>query len=162
MAPRLELAAAAPTVPTAPAVPTRRAGWLAVVLVLVLSQGFCPLPLAAQTAGAALREIGKTSVGTPVYLETKSVSKTGDIVTATVRVRLTPPIRNGASELRSSRTVGMYDCARQTVATKESWYFTDDAGRKEGMHRQVKIPGFGPAIKGSLADVAWKYLCQPR
>lgn len=110
-------------------------------------------------SGSALREIGKTSVGTPVFLETKSVSRAGDVVTATVRVKLQPPIRNGAQELRSSRTIGMYDCVKQTVATKESWYFTDDAGRKEGMHRVVKLPGFGPAIKGSLADVVLKHLC---
>jgi len=112
-----------------------------------------------QAQAAGLKEIGTTSVGTPVFLETKSVSRAGDVVTATVRVKLQPPIKNGAQELRSSRTIGMYDCAKQTVATKESWYFTDDAGRKEGMHRRVKIPGFGPAIKGSLADVALKHLC---
>ncbi|WP_331050862.1 surface-adhesin E family protein [Gemmatimonas sp.] len=120
------------------------------------------LPVYGSVAGAqtgALKEIGKTSVGTPVFLEQKSVTRAGDVVTATVRVKLQPPIKNGAQELRSSRTIGMYDCAKQTVATKESWYYADDAGRKEGMHRTVKVPGFGPAIKGSLADVALKHLC---
>lgn len=110
-------------------------------------------------SASALKEIGKTSVGTPVFLETKSVSRAGDVVTATVRVKLQPPIKNGAQELRSSRAIGMYDCVKQTVATKESWYFTDDAGSKEGMHRTVKVPGFGPALKGSLADVVLKHLC---
>lgn len=127
--------------------------------ILVLAGQLLATSAEAQPSGGALQEIGKTSVGTPVFLETRSVTKAGDIVTATVRVKLVPPIKNGAQELRSSRTIGMYDCVKQTVATMESWYFTDDAGRKEGMHRTVKVPGFGPAIKGSLADVAWKHLC---
>jgi hypothetical protein len=130
--------------------------WKQTALTLVLSGSTASLQ--AQSA-SALQEIGKTSVGTPVFLETKSVSRAGGIVTATVRVKLQPPIKNGAQELRSSRAIGMYDCAKQTVATKESWYFTDDAGRKEGMHRTVKLPGFGPAIKGSLADVVLKHVC---
>lgn len=115
-------------------------------------------PTAAQTS-ATLKEIGKTSVGTPVMLETKSVTKSGSVVTATVRVKLAPPIKNGTQELRSSRTTGMFDCDKQTVATKETWYYTDDSGKKEALHRVVKIPGFGPAIKGSLADVALQFLC---
>lgn len=127
--------------------------------IFVLAGQLLATSIEAQASGGALQEIGKTSVGTPVFLETRSVAKAGDVVTATVRVKLVPPIKNGAQELRSSRTIGMYDCAKQTVATKESWYFTDDAGRKEGMHRTVKMPGFGPAIKGSLADVALKHLC---
>lgn len=117
-------------------------------------------PLSAQGA-RALKEIGRTSVGTPVFLETGSVSRQGTVVTATVRVALQPPLKHANGELRSSRTVAMYDCARQTVATKESWYYHDDAGRKEGMHRVVKTPGFGPAFKGSLADVAMTSLCAP-
>jgi hypothetical protein len=53
----------------------------------------------------------------------------------------------------------MYNCAQKTVATKESWFYLDDAGKREGMHRVVKIPGFGPVGKGSVADVALTHLC---
>ncbi len=100
-------------------------------------------------------------MGTPVFLEKGSVSRKDGIVTATVRVKLEPPLKGPQGDLRSSRTVAMFDCARQTVATKESWYFLDDTGRKEGMHKVVKTPGFGPAFKGSLADVAMGHLCAP-
>jgi hypothetical protein len=78
-----------------------------------------------------------------------------------VRVKLQPPLKHANGDLRRSRTGARYDCARKTVATKESWYYHDDAGRKEGMHRVVKTPGFGPAFKGSLADVAMTFLCAP-
>lgn len=112
------------------------------------------------TARAQARQaIGTTSVGTPVMLETKSVVRNGTVVTAAVRVKLEPPLKGATGELKSSRTIAMFDCAKQTVATKESWYYLDEAGTKEGMHKVVKIPGFGPAFKGSLADVAMRHLC---
>jgi hypothetical protein len=123
------------------------------------------LLLASTAAAQKLVEIGKTSVGTPVFLEAKSVTRSNGIVTATVRVRLQPPLRHALGDLRSSRTIAMIDCTKQTVATKESWYYLDDAGKQVGMHKQVKLPGFGPSFKGSLADVAMRHLCatpQPR
>lgn len=115
----------------------------------------------ARLSAQTLTSIGNTSVGTPVMLESKSVSRAGNVVTATVRVKLVPPLKSAEGELKSSRTIAMYDCAKRTVATKESWYYLDDAGKKEGMHKQVKLPGFGPVFKGSLADVAMTHLCAP-
>lgn len=133
---------------------------LAVVACLAVACLAVAHPALAQTAkGGTLQDIGKTSVGTPVYLETKSVTRANGIVTAAVRVALSPPIKNGATLLKSSRTIAMYDCAKQTVATRESWYYTDEAYKTVGMHRAAKVPGFGPAFGGSLADVAMKYLC---
>jgi hypothetical protein len=124
--------------------------WLALVGSLVL----------ASAASAQRRvEIGKTSVGTPVLLEANSVTRQDGIVTATVRVRLQPPLKHSSGDLKSSRTIAMYNCAKQTVATKESWYYLDDAGTKIGLHKTVKLPGFGPSFKGSLADVAMRHLC---
>jgi hypothetical protein len=113
----------------------------------------------ARLHAQALTNIGATVAGTPVMLESKSVTRNGTVVTATVRVKLAPPLKSPQGDLISSRTTAMYDCAKQTVATKESWYFLDEAGRKEAMHKVVKMPGFGPAFKGSLADVAMKHLC---
>jgi hypothetical protein len=117
------------------------------------------LASAPRLSAQALQSIGSTSAGTPVMLEPKSVSRANGIITATVRVRLVPPLKAAEGELRSSRTIAMYDCAKHTVATKESWYYLDDAGTKEGMHKVVKVPGYGPVFKGSLADVAMTYLC---
>ncbi|WP_434478139.1 surface-adhesin E family protein [Gemmatimonas sp.] len=127
---------------------------------VVFAIGTSPTALAAQRS-VARQEIGKTSVGTPtpVFLETRSVSREGAVVTATIRVALVPPLKHPKGDLKSSRTIGMYNCAQKTVATKESWYYLDDAGKREGMHRVVKIPGFGPVGKGSVADVALTHLC---
>ncbi len=112
-------------------------------------------------AQSTRKEIGRTSLGTPtpVFVEPRTITRNGTVVTAAIRVALVPPLKHPKGELRSSRTLGMYDCAKRTVATKESWYYLDDAGKQEGMHREVKIPGFGPISKGSVADVALSYLC---
>lgn len=128
--------------------------------VLLLAAAGGPASAHAQD-GPGRRLIGTTSVGTPtpVYVETRSTSRSGDIVTAAIRVALVPPLKHPKGELRTSRTLGLYDCAKRTVATKESWYYLDSAGKQEGMHREVKIPGFGPAGKGSVADVALTWVC---
>ncbi|WP_145979111.1 surface-adhesin E family protein [Gemmatimonas phototrophica] len=132
----------------------------AAIAMTVVTAILVATPLPAQKA-MARKEIGRTSVGTPtpVFLEPRTVSREGTVITAAIRVALVPPLKHPKGELKSSRTVGMYNCATKTVATKESWYYLNDAGTSEGMHRQVKIPGFGPVGKGSVAEVALTYLC---
>jgi len=130
--------------------------------VLLLAALLSLASLASTAASQSSRkEIGRTSIGTPtpVLVEPRTISRNGTVVTAAIRVALVPPLKHPKGELKSSRTLGMYDCAKRTVATKESWYYLDDAGKQEGMHREVKIPGFGPISKGSVADVAFAYLC---
>ena len=130
--------------------------------VLPIAALLAAFPFASTVAAQSSRkEIGRTSIGTPtsVFVEPRTISRSGTVVTAAIRVALVPPLKHPKGELRSSRTMGMYDCAKRTVATKESWYYLDDAGKREGMHREVKIPGFGPISKGSVADVALTYLC---
>lgn len=115
--------------------------------------------LRAQT----LTSIGKTVTGTDVLLETKSVARANGIITATLRTLLQPPIKTANGELKSSRSIAMLDCAKMKVATKESWYYFDEKGTKEGMHRKPGIPGFGSVTKGSLGDVALTHFCkQPK
>ena len=121
-------------------------------LAVVLS----PTPAPAQK----LQDIGVTSVGNPVLLEAGTVSRAGGIVTATVRVRFLKPIKAGAVEYKSSRTIAMFDCAKGTVAVKENWYFSDDKGKAIANHKVVGKPGFGSPIKGSLPDVAMAHLCK--
>lgn len=117
--------------------------------------------LAPQPAEAqALKEIGKTPAGTPVYLEPKSVSRANGIVTATLRVALAPPIKAPTGDYVALKSVAMFDCAKQTSATKERWFYTDAAFKKVTRHDVPGKPGFGPALKGSLADVGLTALCK--
>lgn len=127
---------------------------LVAVTVSLLLTGLRGLPAQATT------QIGVTSVGNPVLLEPRSVKKGADgIITATVRVKFLKPVKAGATEYRSSRTIAMFDCTTQKVAVKENWYFSDEKGKTVANHKVVGIPGYGSPIKGSLPDVAMAHLC---
>lgn len=106
------------------------------------------------------QEIGRTSTGNSVYLDAKSVRKAPDgILTARVRVTYTPPLDTPKGKVTSSRAVAMFDCAKRTVATKESVLFLNEAKGIEYSRRTIAKPGFGPALTSTFADVALKHLC---
>ncbi len=121
---------------------------------------FVASPL-ARLAAQAPTKIGATSAGTPVMLDTKSVTRAGGIITATLRVALEPAIKTTKGDMVSLRSIAMIDCAKQTTATKERWFYYDAKQTKEARHDKPGIPGYGPALKGSLADVALTHFCPP-
>ena len=126
-------------------------------ITIVLIAFVClPAPASAQK----LVEIGTTMVGNPVLLESGSVSTTKGIVNATVRAKFLKPVKAPGGDLRSSRTIAMFDCTKWVVAVKENWYYSDDVGKKVASHKVVGIPGYGSPIKGSLPDVAMAHLCK--
>jgi hypothetical protein len=105
--------------------------------------------------------IGTTSVGNPVYVDPKSVKKGADgITTATLRVTFVKPVATPKGPIQASRTVAMFDCAKKLVAVKENTYYHDEKAGTVYQHSAPKIPGYGPAIKGSLPDVALGYFCK--
>src|SRR3712207_8209060 len=55
-----------------------------------------------------------------------SVKREKGIVTAALRVLFTPPVKTPKGDVTSSRTIAMFDCAKQTVAVKESWLYHDE------------------------------------
>lgn len=134
-----------------PSRPLRAAALCASLGVVIASSG-----LSAQ----ATKEIGTTSTGDPVFLETKSVRTEKGIITASIRATFAKPTKAPGGDLYASRTIAMFDCAKETVAVKENWYYLDKAGKKPGPHKVVGIPGYGPAFKGSVPDVAMGYLCK--
>jgi len=116
------------------------------------------LPVAAD-AQSRWKEIGKTASGNSVFVDTRSVRRANGIVYATVRVRFTQPVQTANGAITSSRTVAMFDCAKKTVAAKSTVYYSDAAGTKVAERSAAKIPGYGPAIGGSMTAVALDYLC---
>lgn len=126
--------------------------------VLALAASLTLLPAAARAQGR-WKEIGKTASGNSVFVDTKSVKRANGIVTAIVRVRFTQPVQSANGAITSSRTVAMFDCAKKTIAAKENTYFIDERANKIADHTVNKQPGFGPALKGTLGDVALSYFC---
>ena len=133
----------------------RQKSFALVAFVVIGGQWLIASPLEAQ----AMTIIGKTSAGSPVSLETKSVHRAGGITTATVRVALEPSIKTSSGDMVSMRSVTMVDCAKQTTATKERWFYYDAKQSRVARHDVPKIPGYGPAIQGTLADVIIAHIC---
>ena len=106
------------------------------------------------------KEIGKTSVGNPVFIDPRSVKKGADgIITASVRATFVKPVATPKGPITASRTVAMFDCAKKVVAVKENIYFHDEKTNSVFQRSAAGQPGFGPAIRGTLPDIAMAHLC---
>ncbi|MEP6491086.1 MAG: surface-adhesin E family protein [bacterium] len=114
-------------------------------------------PLSAQ---GRWKEIGKTSVGNSVYVDPRSVKTVSGIITAQIRVKFVDPVKTPDGLWAASHHTAMFDCAHKTVAGKESWYYSDEAANKVVKHTTIAQPGFGPAIGGSMTQVALDYMCR--
>jgi hypothetical protein len=125
-------------------------------LATLASLALTPTALFAQKGWTA---IGTTSAGNAVYVDTRSVKRTGDLVAANVRVVFTEPVKGAKGTFASYRTSATFNCARKSLAAKENVYYADAKGTRVIDRSVNKLPGFGPALGGSLGDVALKHLC---
>ena len=113
------------------------------------------------TVQAKWKEIGKTMVGNPVFLDPKSVKKgTDGIITATLRVPFVKPVETPKGPITSSVTIAMFDCAKQVVAVKENTYYHDEKANRIYQHSKPGIPGYAKPFQGALPEVAMAYLCK--
>ena len=106
--------------------------------------------------------IGATSSGNQVFVDSKSVKRTGSLVAATVRVVFTTPVQTPKGAWMSSRTMATFDCAKKSLAAKENVYYGDAKETKVVDRTVNKIPGYGPALGGSMGALALDYLCKAR
>lgn len=104
--------------------------------------------------------IGSTAAGNPVFVDAKSVKRTGSLVAATVRVVFTTPVKTNSGTWMSSRTIATFDCAAKKLAAKESIYYGDAKETKVVDRKVNKIPGYGPALGGSMGALALDYVCR--
>ena len=120
------------------------------------------VPSERAAAQSRWKEIGKTSSGNSVYVDPRTVKTVNGIVTARVRVKFTTPVATPQGAWVSSQHIAMFDCAKSTVAAKETIYYADEAGTKIVEKKTIAKPGFGPAIGGSMTKVALDYFCAPK
>jgi hypothetical protein len=106
--------------------------------------------------------VGKTSTGNDVYVDSRTVKRTGALVAASVRLVFATPVKTPKGLWASSRTSATFDCSKNSLAAKENVFYADAKGTKVTERTVNKQPGFGPALKGSLGDVALTYLCKAR
>jgi hypothetical protein len=123
----------------------------------VLCLAITPLVGGAQ----ALRDIGRTAAGNPVFVEPATVRRTGDSVSAIVRVRFAKAVRARTGEWWSSRTRLTIACAPRQAKILENWYFADTTWRSVADHPTIGAPAFGTILGGSMVAVAHTALCTP-
>ena len=107
-------------------------------------------------------DIGTTSAGNHVFVDPKSVKRTGNLVSATVRVVFTTPVQTPKGAWMSSRTKATFDCAAKKLAAKENVYYGDAKETKVVERKVNTIPGYGPALGGSMGALALDYVCKSR
>lgn len=115
-----------------------------------------PAPALAQSRW---KEIGKTSSGNSVYIDPRSVKTVNGIINARVRVKFEPPVQTPQGAWSTSQTLGMFDCAKQAIASKETIYYADERTNRIVERKVNAKPGFGPALGGSMAKLALDYAC---
>jgi hypothetical protein len=115
--------------------------------------------LSAQAQGR-WKDIGKTSSGNSVYVDPHSIKTVNGIITARVRVKFDPPVQTPQGQWTTSQHVAMFDCAKSSIAVKKSVYYTNEKTNKVAERKVNAQPGYGPALKGSLSQVALDYLCK--
>jgi len=116
-------------------------------------------PISAAQPKSRWKEIGKTSTGNTVYVDPRSVKNVKGVITARIRVKFAPPVKTASGIWVTSQHVAMFDCAKSTFAAKESVYYSDESGTTVVQRNVNKLPGFGPALGGSMTKVALDYLC---
>ena len=72
------------------------------------------------------------------------------------------PATTPKGPITASRTVAMFDCAKKVVAVKENTYYHDEKANKVFQKTAPAKPGYGPAIKGTLPDLAMTHLCSAK
>ncbi len=103
--------------------------------------------------------IGATSSGNQVFVDAKSVKRTGSLVAATVRVVFTTPVKTPSGTWMSSRTTATFDCAAKKLAAKENVYYGDAKETKVVEKKVNAQPGYSVALGGSMGALAMQYLC---
>lgn len=128
---------------------------------LALALAVCSLP-STVLAQTRWKEIGKTSSGNAVYVDPRSVKRSANLVSGVVRVVFKEPVQTPKGVWKSSRTTATFDCSARKLAAKENVYYADERGAKVTDRTVNKQPGFGPALGGSLGDVAMRYFCDAK
>jgi hypothetical protein len=126
-------------------------------LTVIASLSLAPGALQAQRGWVS---IGKTSAGNAVFVESRSVKRTGELVAANVRVVFTEPVKGAKGTFASYRTSATFNCTKKSLAAKENVYYADAKSTRVIDRSVNKLPGFGPALGGSLGAVALDYLCK--
>lgn len=115
---------------------------------------------AAEAQGnSSWRDIGKTSSGNTVYVDTRSIKDSVGMKVAVVRTVYAEAVSTPQGPITGSRARAMFDCANQKVAVLENIIYHDERANRIYRQSAPRVPGFGPALQSTFAHVAMQHLC---
>ena len=117
---------------------------------------------AAAQGGTRWQEIGKTSTGNTVYVDSRSVKDSLGMKVAVVRTVYTEPVSTPQGPITGSRARAIFDCAQQKVAVLQNIIYHDERANRIYRQSAPRQPGFGPALQSTFAHVAMQHLCAAR
>lgn len=124
---------------------------------------FCSLSATAGAQGSTRwQDIGKTSSGNAVFVDTRSVKDSAGMKVAVVRTVYAEAVSTPQGPITGSRARAVFDCANQKVAVLESIIYHDERTNRIYRQSAPRQPGFGPALQSTFAHVALQHLCAPR
>lgn len=127
-------------------------------LLFVLS--FVAATAAAHAQGSTRwRDIGKTSSGNTVFVDTRSIKDSIGMKVAVVRTVYAEAVSTPQGPITGSRARAIFDCANQKVAVLENIIYHDERANRIYRQSAPRQPGFGPALQSTFAHVAMQHLC---
>ena len=106
--------------------------------------------------------IGSHAVVGKGHFKSKSMPAGANLVSATVRVVFSTPVQTAKGAWMSSQTKATFDCTAKKLAAKENVYYGDAKETKVVDRTVNKMPGYGPALGGTMGALAMQYLCSTK
>jgi hypothetical protein len=122
----------------------------------------CIVSTASAQGAGRWQEIGKTSTGNAVFVDTRSVKDSAGMKVAVVRTVYTESVATPQGPITGSRSRAVFNCAEQKVAVLENIIFHDERANRIYRRSAPRVPGFSVAPTSSFAHVAMQHLCAAR
>ena len=127
---------------------------------LILALSLLAAASAAHAQGnTRWRDIGKTSSGNTVFVDTRSIKDSIGMKVAVVRTVYAEAVSTPQGPITGSRARAIFDCANQKVAVLENIIYHDERANRIYRQSAPRQPGFGPALQSTFAHVAMQHLC---
>jgi hypothetical protein len=122
----------------------------------------CIAATASAQGATRWQEIGKTSTGNVVYVDSRSIKDSAGMKVAVVRTVYTDSVPTPAGPITGSRSRAVFNCAEQKVAVLENIIYHDERANRIYRRSAPRVPGYSVAPTSSFAHVAMQHLCAPR
>jgi hypothetical protein len=94
-----------------------------------------------------------------VYVDTETISRHGEWVSAWVMDDLQVAQARGLRKYLSTRAQEEHDCAKERFRLQALEYFSENMGSGEAFYKTAGESDWTPVPRGTLAQSVWKFVC---